>query len=50
LNILAQYVDPAYTLKLIEIDTISGQEKVLETLKYKKDDIVTVKYDDIAHI
>lgn len=38
LNILVQTVDPAYTLKMVEIDPDTGAEIILETLKYKRKD------------
>lgn len=54
LNILVQTVDPAYTLKMVEINPDTGAEIVLETLKYKRQDedgnVVTkqVDLDDIT--
>lgn len=36
LNILVNKVTPAYTLKMVEVDADTGQEIVLETLKYEQ--------------
>ena len=50
LNILVNKVTAAYTVKMVEVDPSTGQEIVLETLKYEKTDDSTVKvrYQDIT--
>ena len=48
LNILVQNIDPAYTLKMIEIDPDSGAEIVLESLKYEKVDGAKANKNDIT--
>ena len=48
LNILVNNVNPAYTLKMIEIDAKSGQHIVLETLKYERAEGLSVNLNDIT--
>ena len=48
LNILVKTVDPAYTLKMVEIDPSTGQEIVLETLKYRQTGTLQLHPEDIT--
>lgn len=48
LNILVKTVTPAYTLKMVEIDPSTNQEKVLETLKYERSGNLPVNEEDIT--
>lgn len=50
LNILVKTVDPAYTVRTIEIDPKTGQEIVLGTFKYERKGTVTVNPEDLATI
>lgn len=48
LNILVNKVDPAYTVKLVEVDPDTKQVIVLQTIKYARGENTTVKASDIT--